>query len=119
MSDTWASEWNIKQRTNQKAIGQPIGQGERNTGYYINEVGSLSPLVSKWPWGHQALNTREFTAIDVGNGQKVEGRRGEHGHKRKHDDGVGYETPLDTIPSAIDGVEERGNALEEHCNEGP
>ena len=38
---------------------------------------------------------------------------GERGREREHDGGVGYEPPLDTLSSAIDGVEQGGHTIEE------
>ena len=35
------------------------------------------------------------------------------GSTPEHDHGVGYETPLDTLPSAIGWIEQCGHTLEE------
>ena len=37
----------------------------------------------------------------------------------ERDHGAGYETPLDALPSLIDGVEQRGHALEEQHDRDP
>ena len=61
----------------------------------------------------------EPTVINVGIRLNDEARRGEHRHKREHDHSVRYESPLDTIPSEMDGFEQRGHTFEEQCDDDP
>ena len=61
----------------------------------------------------------ELAVIDVGNGLKVEVHCVLYGHNREHDQGVRYEPPFDTLPSAIDWIEQRCHALEEQCDDDP
>ena len=76
-------------------------------------------LVSKWTRWYYALDTRELAVIDVGDGLKVELHPDKHGHERENDPGVGYEPPVETLPFAAGGVEQRSNALEEDDDENP
>jgi len=47
----------------------------------------------------------------------VEVRPGVNGHNREHEYGVEHEPPLDTLPSAMGRVKQRGNALEEQYDD--
>ena len=49
----------------------------------------------------------------------VELRGGVDCRERKHDHGVGYGSPLDTLPFAADGAKQRSHALEENYDEYP
>ena len=69
-------------------------------------------LVSERSRRYHALGAREIAIIDVGNGSNVEVHSSEHSHKRKYGGGVAYKSPLDTISSAIGGVQQRGNTFE-------
>ena len=68
--------------------------------------------VSEWSGRYHALGTREIAVIDVANGLNVEVYPGEHGHKREYGHGVAYKSPLDTFPSAISRVQQRGHTFE-------
>jgi len=54
-----------------------------------------------------------YAVVDEGHGLNVEVQRGIYGHKREYGHSVEHEPPLDTLLSAMDGVEERHHALEE------
>ena len=107
--DTWMGERNIKRRADQKAIGQQIVQGERNIWDNTEPFKANGQLVSHRSRYH-ALEvmkleyTTELTVFDIGNRLNVEGCRGEHGREREHYRSVGYESPLDTLPSAVGRV---------------
>ena len=49
----------------------------------------------------------------------MEVQRGAHGHKREHGHSMEYEPPFDTLPSAMDGIEERCHTLKEQHDEHP
>ena len=71
-------------------------------------------LISHWPGGYPVVQVaRELAVINEGNRLNVEVYRGFYGHNQEHNDGVGYESPLDRLPSAIDGVNQCGDTLEE------
>jgi len=112
--DIRASRRGTKQRTNQKTIRQPIVQAEHNVGDKTERCCANAVLVIKWPGG-----ANESPVVDEGFGSNVEIHCGVHGHKRKHGYCVGYEPPLNTLPSAMDGVEERRHTLEEQQDEHP
>jgi len=57
--------------------------------------------------------TGELTVVDEGNGQRIEGHGGACGDKGEHEDGVDYECPLGALPSAIGGIEQGSDTLEE------
>ena len=102
--DVWANERGIGRGTDQKTIGQPIVQGERNTGNNTEHTGGSEYLVCKRSRRRPALDTREIAVIDVGNGLRAEVRRGSHSHNQERDHGVRYESPLDTLPLVVDRV---------------
>ena len=115
MLDTWASGRSIKQRTNQKTIRQPIVQVEHSVGDDAKIHIANFVLVFEWP-GAENSGTFKFevsAVIDKGFGLDMEVHRGVHGHKREHGHVVGYKPPFDTLPSAMDGVEEGCHTLEE------
>ena len=66
-----------------------------------------------WSRRYQVVDTKECAIINIRHGLSVEAQCDLYGHKGEHDRGVGYEPPLDTLPSAVDGVEQRGNTLKE------
>ena len=43
--------------------------------------------------------------VEYGN-LTAEAYRSERGHQQKHDDSVGYEPPLDVLPSAVGGIKQ-------------
>ena len=49
----------------------------------------------------------------------MEIHRGEYSRKRERDHGVGYEPPLDTFPSAMNWVKQRGHTSEEKDDDDP
>ena len=113
--DTCMGERGTKQRTDQKTIGQPIGQGVNDILNNTVRFGDIGPLdfthCSKYTWGPAIVN--------VGKRLNVELHHGSYGHKREHRHSVGYDPPFDRLPSAIDGVKQRGHTLEEHRNDDP
>ena len=115
---TWVNERSIKQTANQKTVGQQIVQEKHDIGGNSERLGFHDQLVSKRSGWYHAL-AWELAVINVGNGKNVEVHRGEHCNERERDCGVGYESPLDTTHSAMDGVEQRGHALEEQHDDDP
>jgi len=119
-SDARASGRNIRQRTNQKTIRQPIVQAEHNIGDKAESPVANVVLVIKWPGAvNCGCQLVVFTVIDKGIRLNVEVHHGVHGHKREHGHGVEYEPPLDALPSAMGGVEERCHTLEKKHDEHP
>ena len=116
--DTWEVERSVKQRTNQKAISQPIAQTECNIWNNIDRIGVQGLEVPNWS-RFGPVPGRELTVIDVGNGLKVEVHPSVHSRQREHDRGVAYEAPLDIPPSAMDWAEQRDHAFEEQHGEHP
>jgi len=119
-SDARASECGIRQRTNQKTIRQPIVQAEHNIRDKAESPFADVVLVIKRPgavnFGYRLV---VLTVIDKGIRLNVEVHCGVHGHKREHGHSVGYEPPLDALPSAMGGVEECCNTLEEQHDDHP
>ena len=117
--DTWVSERGIKQRADQKSIGQPTAQEEGAISNDSERLVLCESPVSNWPGGCHVLDARELAIINEGNGLNIEGHCDLYSHKREHGRGVGYESPLDRLPSAVDRVEQRGHALEGQCGHDP
>ena len=108
----------IKQRVDQNAITQSIGREKhdiRKNAKHLRVKVQLVPKRSR----RKRAPAREHMVIDVGNGLKVGLHPSRYGHKREYDNGVGYESPLDRLPSATDWVEERSHTFEGQYNGDP
>ena len=117
---TWVrTKRTAKQRTNQKTIAEPIIQEDCDTGNDNKRLGGNERSISKRSRRHHARDTRVFTIIDVGDKINVELHRVSYGHKQEHNYSVGYKFPFDTLPPAIDGVEQRGHTFKEQHNDRP
>ena len=110
------SERKVRQRTDQKTIGQPIAQGEYHVGDSAEHPAGNKPLISKRSRRRHNFDAGELAVIDVGKGKDIEVHRSEYGHKQERDRSVGYEPPFDALPPATEGVKQRGHAFEEQYN---
>ena len=72
-----------------------------------------------WSGRYQILDTRECAVISVGDGLNFEAQCDLYGRKGEHDRNVGYESPPDTLPSAVDEVEQRDHTLKEQYDNDP
>ena len=112
------SDRDIRRAANQKNIGQKIVEDKKEIGDYDERLGIHVQLVSEW--SRSCCTTAgELAVFDVGNGKNAEVHRGGDGDTRERDGGVGYESPFDTLPSAMEGVEQRGHTLKEQHDNDP
>ena len=108
----------IKQITDQKAIGQPIAQSEHSIGNDTEHIVGNQQLVPRWSRGECGIGTRELTVINVASWKHAKAHCDEYSHNWEDDHSVRYESPFDTLPPAVDGIGECGQALkEQYCDD--